>query len=153
MQLAGTALLGTGMSHFDAWVKTASLKHGPIPALLPSLKHVELARAQGWMDRISEATALIQCGASTPEDAANASGHTKFLESLKAREAQLAATSSVKKQAGGFITCKCKSQDVDVDQRQTRSSDEPMTMYALCRTCGASWVVRDGTGVGGIGLD
>ena len=153
MQVAGTALLeDLGVPHFDAWVKTASLKHGPIPSLLPTAKHVDFARMQGWMDRVCEQAALVQCGAKTRDEASVKSGHSAFLETLKEKERKLAATTTIKKTSGGFITCKCKSQDVDVDQRQTRSSDEPMTMYALCRTCGATWVVRDGSGLGGIGV-
>ena len=153
MQAAGTALLtNLGMQPFDAWVKTASLKHGPIPSHLPTAKHIDFARVQGWMDRVCEEAALLQCGAKTRDEASQNSGHAAFLDTLKDKERKLAATTTIKKASGGFITCKCKSQDVDVDQRQTRSSDEPMTMYALCRVCGATWVVRDGSGLGGIGV-
>jgi transcription elongation factor S-II len=39
-----------------------------------------------------------------------------------------------------FLTCRrCKSANVDTDAKQTRSADEPMTVFALCRECGNRW--------------
>ena len=39
--------------------------------------------------------------------------------------------------SGAFIQCrKCKSNDVDTEQKQTRSADEPMTIFCLCKRCG-----------------
>ncbi len=36
-----------------------------------------------------------------------------------------------------FIQCKmCKSYAVDTEQKQTRSADEPMTIFCSCRKCG-----------------
>jgi transcription elongation factor S-II len=36
-----------------------------------------------------------------------------------------------------FIQCKgCKSNAVDTEQKQTRSADEPMTIFCSCRKCG-----------------
>jgi DNA-directed RNA polymerase subunit M/transcription elongation factor TFIIS len=38
---------------------------------------------------------------------------------------------------GTFIQCRrCKSSEVDTEQKQTRSADEPMTIFCLCRKCG-----------------
>lgn len=40
------------------------------------------------------------------------------------------------------IRCgKCKSYDIDIETKQTRSADEPMTVFCTCRNpaCGASW--------------
>lgn len=38
---------------------------------------------------------------------------------------------------GTFIQCKkCKSSAVDTEQKQTRSADEPMTIFCCCRKCG-----------------
>ena len=40
----------------------------------------------------------------------------------------------------GMFTCrKCKSQDTTYTQVQTRGSDEPMTVFALCNDCGKRW--------------
>ena len=39
-----------------------------------------------------------------------------------------------------FYTCgKCKSDKVEHTQRQTRSSDEPMTVFCNCLNCGKRW--------------
>lgn len=43
---------------------------------------------------------------------------------------------------GHFIQCrKCKSNDVDTDQKQTRSADEPMTIFCRCRRCDTRFVM------------
>jgi transcription elongation factor S-II len=42
-----------------------------------------------------------------------------------------------------FIKCgKCKSGDVDTEQKQTRSADEPMTIFCLCRKCGNRFTMQ-----------
>jgi DNA-directed RNA polymerase subunit M/transcription elongation factor TFIIS len=42
-----------------------------------------------------------------------------------------------------FIKCrKCKSDHVDVEQKQTRSADEPMTLFCQCRQCGTRFVMH-----------
>lgn len=39
--------------------------------------------------------------------------------------------------AGDFIKCrKCGSNEIDTEQKQTRSADEPMTVFCCCRVCG-----------------
>lgn len=44
---------------------------------------------------------------------------------------------------GQFIQCrKCKSNDVDTEQKQTRSADEPMTLFCRCRRCETRFVMR-----------
>jgi DNA-directed RNA polymerase subunit M/transcription elongation factor TFIIS len=41
----------------------------------------------------------------------------------------------------GIFACpKCKSYNVDIDQKQTRSADEPMTNFCLCKDCGKRFV-------------
>lgn len=41
----------------------------------------------------------------------------------------------------GLFSCpKCKSFDVDTDQKQTRSSDEPMTIFCNCNACGKRFI-------------
>jgi DNA-directed RNA polymerase subunit M/transcription elongation factor TFIIS len=43
--------------------------------------------------------------------------------------------------AKGIFACpKCKSFNVDIDQKQTRSADEPMTNFCLCKDCGKRFV-------------
>ena len=152
MHALGVSLLTSlGASPVDAWELTAMAKHGPLAPLQASQKHATVARLNGWMDRISAAGASIQVGGTgfPGEDLASKSGHAAFVQALGDEKKKLVAAPTARKEA--FITCKCKSSDVDIDQRQTRSSDEPMTLFALCRTCGSSWVVRDGAGLGSIG--
>ena len=44
---------------------------------------------------------------------------------------------------GVFIQCKkCKSNDVDTEQKQTRSADEPMTLFCKCRRCETRFVMH-----------
>lgn len=41
-----------------------------------------------------------------------------------------------------FIKCRrCKSGAIDTEQKQTRSADEPMTIFCLCRKCGARFTM------------
>lgn len=42
---------------------------------------------------------------------------------------------------GIFKCSKCGSFDVDTEQKQTRSADEPMTVFCKCR-CGARWTLK-----------
>jgi DNA-directed RNA polymerase subunit M/transcription elongation factor TFIIS len=40
----------------------------------------------------------------------------------------------------GMLTCgKCKSKKTSYFEMQTRSADEPMTVFAKCHACGARW--------------
>jgi DNA-directed RNA polymerase subunit M/transcription elongation factor TFIIS len=42
-----------------------------------------------------------------------------------------------------FLKCrKCKGTAIDVEQKQTRSADEPMTVFCMCRTCGTRFVMK-----------
>jgi len=44
---------------------------------------------------------------------------------------------------GQFIQCrKCKSNEVDTDQKQTRSADEPMTIFCKCRKCETRFIMN-----------
>jgi len=46
-----------------------------------------------------------------------------------------------KEMVKGLFSCpKCKSFDVDTDQKQTRSADEPMTIFCNCNACGKRFI-------------
>jgi len=41
----------------------------------------------------------------------------------------------------GIFSCsRCKSFDVDTEQKQTRGSDEPMTIFCTCNVCGKRFI-------------
>lgn len=43
-------------------------------------------------------------------------------------------------EAEGLFTCgKCKTKKTTYTQKQTRSADEPMTTFVLCKNCGNRW--------------
>jgi DNA-directed RNA polymerase subunit M/transcription elongation factor TFIIS len=71
--------------------------------------------------------------------------HQLFLEAEALEQARIsAATEESKKDKGfeSFIKCRrCGSGDVDTDAKQTRSADEPMTVFACCNGCGSRWTM------------
>jgi DNA-directed RNA polymerase subunit M/transcription elongation factor TFIIS len=149
-----------GLSKFDAFVLAAKLRYADTeaPRHLVSQTQVDSWNNHAWIDRVfrqSAAHEILQASnlsPSAPFDEAfleNLSGHASFRDSVHeaSQQIQNALKASRKERSAGFITCqKCKSADVDVDQVQTRSADEPMTLYALCCACGSKWVVSEGSG-------
>lgn len=41
-----------------------------------------------------------------------------------------------------IIIIRCKQNNCAYTEAQTRSADEPMTLFVLCRNCGNRWKVR-----------
>lgn len=65
----------------------------------------------------------------------------KYLEDIQSSRRVLQDRSE--EPTGTFITCfKCKSNAVDTEQKQTRSADEPMTLFCMCRSCGARFTMH-----------
>ena len=57
----------------------------------------------------------------------------EYLDSITSARKVLQETVELK---DAFIVCKkCKSNEVDTEQKQTRSADEPMTIFCKCRKC------------------
>jgi DNA-directed RNA polymerase subunit M/transcription elongation factor TFIIS len=57
----------------------------------------------------------------------------EYLDSITCARKVLQETVELK---DAFIICKkCKSSEVDTEQKQTRSADEPMTIFCKCRKC------------------
>lgn len=46
---------------------------------------------------------------------------------------------SANKDSGMYQCGKCKSFNIETRQAQTRSADEPMTVFAYCQNCGKRW--------------
>ena len=73
------------------------------------------------------------------EGSAHCEWEKKFFEKQElARKILLDKKSSVSR--GIFACPKCKSFDVDTEQKQTRSADEPMTNFCTCNNCGKKFV-------------
>ena len=46
----------------------------------------------------------------------------------------------IKDSESGLFTCgRCKSSKTSNTQKQTRSADEPMTVFVVCHNCGKRW--------------
>ena len=106
------------------------------------------------MDRMSKHLAILQAqrDARVPanlfaleEELCDLTGHNAVKQSLEANNKRIAdlISTAKKERSGGFLVCRnCKSTKVDVDQLQTRSADEPMTLFALCTDCGTRWTMK-----------
>lgn len=148
--LASNMLEARGVSPFDAFVWAARLKHADARHLhvVPSSKHLTSFTNHAWMDRVLRATAAVDVGgtpSASDEDLSKRTKHHELLEEARRDEARVAELLSTakKERAGGFLVCRnCRSTHVDVDQMQTRSADEPMTLFALCLDCGNRWTKK-----------
>lgn len=59
---------------------------------------------------------------------------------LKQKEAAIEQLKSKEEDYNGLLKCgKCKSLKTDYTTMQTRSADEPATVFASCRNCGNRW--------------
>ena len=63
----------------------------------------------------------------------------QFGEFGEERKKQRQEAANANKDRGMFQCGKCKKFDIDIRQVQTRSADEPMTVFATCNTCGNRW--------------
>jgi DNA-directed RNA polymerase subunit M/transcription elongation factor TFIIS len=139
-----------GLSSFDANVLSARLKYhnATFPVVTLSQKHLTSHVQNEWLDRVFRACASLENGGKgTEEDHElfSKTKHQNLLDEMKRDEdCVLELVSNMKKErTTGFMTCKnCRSTKVDVDQMQTRSADEPMTLFALCLDCGNRWTKK-----------
>jgi len=54
--------------------------------------------------------------------------------------AEIAKANDIDLNKGGEFRCgKCKSTNTIFTEKQTRSSDEPMTVFICCLNCGKRW--------------
>jgi DNA-directed RNA polymerase subunit M/transcription elongation factor TFIIS len=139
-----------GASGFDAFVWAAQLKHADARALrvIPTAKHGSSFTNHAWMDRVLRAAAALDVGGKplqSDAELATKTHHQELLDDAERDEMRIAdlLSSAKKERAGGFLVCRnCRSTHVDVDQMQTRSADEPMTLFALCLDCGNRWTKK-----------
>jgi len=86
---------------------------------------------------------LMQRFTQSPENTATSysSWESKYIDQIEKSKKILQEQSHVDSEAK-FIQCKkCKSNSVDTEQKQTRSADEPMTLFCYCRKCELRWTM------------
>jgi DNA-directed RNA polymerase subunit M/transcription elongation factor TFIIS len=89
---------------------------------------------------LAELVHLFVNDTSASAKSAYAVWHDKYLDDIGRSKAVLEAKSEEPEHA--FIKCRaCKSSAVDTEQKQTRSADEPMTIFCLCRKCGTRFTM------------
>ena len=139
------------LSPHEAFLLAAELKYSPLPPrLYASAKHEESALQHGWMDRVLRSRAILQLSGSpytTQGELERLSGHAALVDAMRQEERQIEElmASGRKERAEGFLVCKnpsCKSKEIDVEQKQTRSADEPMSLFCLCVKCGNRWTMK-----------
>lgn len=138
-----------GLGKLEAYLLASKLKYGEYSHSYVSQKHDASKRNTAWMDRVlRECSKLEVTCKSNPsiEELSEATGHDQVLKNIQKEEDKIKELISIVKseRSKGFLACKsCKSMDsVQIDQKQTRSSDEPMTLFALCDACGFQWTVK-----------
>lgn len=150
------ALADRGCDPGDAFViagisRAGNALHEHVFDITP--KHATSRVNHAWLDRAMRAFAIADVGGVTVdahllEDEAigtKFTQHAEMLSSMKAEEQRIRelVEKTRSEMTSGFMTCrKCKSKRIDVDQLQTRSADEPMTLFALCQDCGNRWTVK-----------
>lgn len=66
--------------------------------------------------------------------------YATMLEERVVKEMRKAYAADQAKNQDGFFTCnKCKSKKTTYYELQTRSADEPMTVFVTCHNCGKHW--------------
>lgn len=100
-----------------------------------------IVMAKGHVDPSDIAQCLIDEQALL-DQSAYGRWHETYLNDLKKAKAVL-ESGPVDASAPTFIKCRrCGSNAVDTEQKQTRSADEPMTIFCLCRKCETRWTMN-----------
>jgi DNA-directed RNA polymerase subunit M/transcription elongation factor TFIIS len=139
-----------GLSNLESFLLAAKLKYGESsPLTYASQRHNDSAHAMAWLDRVMEKVAHLELTRdlhASVHTLRTLSGHQKTLDEIEQENerVKLLIASSKAERSSGFLTCrKCKSKDaIKIDQKQTRSADEPMTLFAQCEDCGFQWTVK-----------
>jgi DNA-directed RNA polymerase subunit M/transcription elongation factor TFIIS len=139
-----------GLAPVDAFLLASKVKYGEYAHSYVSQKHDQSRQYHAWMDRVMEACAKLDLLPQHPnpslEELSELTGHSELIRTMQKEEDRIKELISIAKseRSKGFLVCKsCKRDDcVQIDQKQTRSSDEPMTLFALCESCGFQWTVN-----------
>jgi DNA-directed RNA polymerase subunit M/transcription elongation factor TFIIS len=139
-----------GLNEREAFLLASQLKYGPCAQTFTSQRHYDSALNFAWMDRVLEKCAHLEVSSDLSasfETLANLTGHQHDLDEVKAEDKRIAELINTVKaeRKEGFLVCRkegCKSKAIKIDQKQTRSADEPMTLFALCEDCGMQWTVK-----------
>lgn len=143
-----------GLNSFDAFVLASKLKYSEeySKQIASSIKIQTSRNNLQWIDRVFKECAILELLG--PEKYANherdqdlfaLTNHADILKQIETDKLRLTELEQTvrKERTSGFLTCrKCKGTKVDVDQVQTRSADEPMTLFALCQDCGSRWTMK-----------
>jgi len=139
-----------GLSKEKAFLLSSRLKYGAYTITCQSEKHSISAENNAWIDRVCNHISRLQVAGekgihASHEDLSSMTGHSKLLEEMEndtLKIKNLMETAKAERKEG-FLTCRnCKGTKVDVDQMQTRSADEPMTLFAICTECGTRWTMK-----------
>ena len=93
---------------------------------------------KGWItDKRIKTKDVITLG---PQDLWPNGPYAKTMEDRIVKEMQKAYLANEAKNQEGFFTCnRCKSKKTTYYELQTRSADEPMTVFVTCHNCGKHW--------------
>lgn len=76
----------------------------------------------------------------TPDQLMPEGPYAKALFAKQKKELEMEANKAKDQEYEGIFTCrKCKSKKTTYYQLQTRSADEPMTVYVECKNCSNRW--------------
>lgn len=139
-----------GLNTTEAYLLASKLKYGAYSNSFVSQKHDCSKKYNAWLDRVLAECAKLEVVPKGHEQSfdtlSEKTGHCLTLKGIQKEEDKIKELISIVKseRTKGFLACKsCKSTDsVQIDQKQTRSSDEPMTLFALCDSCGFQWTVK-----------
>jgi hypothetical protein len=139
-----------GLSNLQSFLLASQLKYGESsPLTYASQRHNESATNLAWLDRVMAKAAHLEYSLdlnASFKDLSKLSGHQLTLDEIELENERVKSliASSKAERSQGFLSCrKCKSKDaIKIDQKQTRSADEPMTLFAQCEDCGFQWTVK-----------
>ena len=107
-----------------------------------TLQYCNAARRSAWL---LDSTAPLAAGTAwwdaTDDEIAEFTEHASWKAAFLASQERARTTLRGEATTVGLFACpKCKSMNVDTDQKQTRSADEPMTIFCCCNACGKRFV-------------